>query len=95
MNTILAQVLRDQGAVYPEELILISPCVDITLTVGTREILYQNILLFTEKLEQAGVYCNLIIGELIIHCYPICPIPEAEPVRKEILAAIVRKENDK
>ena len=44
--------------------------------------------------EKAGVDCNLIIGDRMIHCYPICPIPEAEPVQKEIWAAIVRTEND-
>ena len=139
----LAEVLRDQGAVCPEELILISPGVDmtltnpdipnyvvldpmlgidgvrrlgevwanglstkdprvspiygdlsglgrVTLTAGTWEILYPDIILFAEKLKQAGVDCNLIIGERMIHCYPICPIPEAKPVQKEIWAAIVR-----
>ena len=139
----LAEVLRNQGDVCPEELILISPGVDmtltnndipnyvavdpmlgidgvrrlgevwanglstkdprvspiygdlsglgrVTLTVGTWEILYPDILLFAEKLEQAGVDCHLIIGERMIHCYPICPIPEAKPVQKEIWAAIVR-----
>ena len=142
----LAEVLRNQGDVCPEELILISPGVDmtltnndipnyvavdpmlgidgvrrlgevwanglstkdprvspiygdlsglgrVTLTVGTWEILYPDILLFAEKLEQAGVDCHLIIGERMIHCYPICPIPEAKPVQKEIWAAIVRTEN--
>ena len=142
----LAEVLRDQGAVCPEELILISPGVDmtltnpdipnyvavdpmlgidgvrrlgevwanglstkdprvspiygdlsglgrVTLTAGTWEILYPDIMLFAEKLKQAGVDCNLIIGERMIHCYPICPIPEAKPVQKEIWAAIVRTED--
>ena len=139
----LAEVLRDQGDVCPEELILISPGVDmtltnpdaqnyvavdpmlgidgvrrlgevwanglstkdprvspiygdlsglgrVTLTTGTWEVLYPDVLLLAEKLEQAGVDCHLIIGERMIHCYPICPIPEAKPVQKEIWAAIVR-----
>ncbi len=143
----LAEVLRDEGDVCPEELILISPGVDMTLTnpdiqdyvsldpmlgidgvrrlgevwanglstsdprvspiygdlsglcrvtlsVGTWEILYPDIMLFAEKLEQAGVDCHLTVGERMIHCYPICPIPEAKPVLKEIWAAIVRTEND-
>ena len=66
----------------------------VTLTAGTWEILYPDIMLFAEKLKQAGVDCNLIIGERMIHCYPICPIPEAKPVLKEIWAAIVWTEND-
>ncbi|MBQ6153307.1 MAG: alpha/beta hydrolase [Ruminococcus sp.] len=142
-----AEVLRDKGDVCPEELILISPGVDmtltnsdiqshvandpmlgidgvrrlgevwanglstkdprvspiygdlsglgrVTLTTGTWEILYPDILLLSKKMEEAGVDCNLIIGERMIHCYPICPIPEANPVREEIWNAIVRTEND-
>ena len=142
-----AEVLRDKGDVCPEELILISPGADmtltnsdiqsyvakdpmlgidgvrrlgevwanglstkdprvspiygdlsglgrVTLTAGTWEILYPDILLLSKKFEKAGVDCNLIIGDRMIHCYPICPIPEAEPVQKEIWAAIVRTEND-
>ena len=143
----LAEAVRDQGDVCPEELVLISPGADMTLTnsdiqsyvaldpmlgidgvrrlgevwanglstddpmvsptygdlsglgrvtmtTGTWEILYPDILLLSKKFEQAGVDCNLIIGDRMIHCYPICPIPEAEPVQKEIWAAIVRTEND-
>ncbi len=138
-----AEVLRDKGDVCPEELILISPSADmtltnsdiqsyvakdpmlgidgvrrlgevwanglstkdprvspiygdlsglgrVTLTTGTWEILHPDILLLSKKFEKAGVDCNLIIGDRMIHCYPICPIPEAEPVQKEIWAAIVR-----
>ena len=141
------EALRDKGDVCPEELILISPCVDITLTnsdiqsyvandpmldingvrrlgevwanglstkdprvspiygdlsglgrvtltTGTWEILYPDILLFSKKVEKAGGDCNLIIGDRMIHCYPICPITEAKPVQEEIFAAIVRTEND-
>lgn len=143
----LAEALRDKGDVCPEELILISPGVDmtltnsdaqsyvakdpmlgiegvrrlgevwanglstkdprvspiygdlsglgrVTLTTGTWEILHPDILLLSKKFEEAGVDCNLIIGDRMIHCYPICPIPEAEPVQKEIFAAIARTEND-
>ena len=139
----LAEVLRDEGDRCPEELILISPWVDltmsnpempdyvaadpmlgidglrrmgevwanglemtdpmvsplygdlsglghVTLTTGTREILYPDTLLLAEKLEQAGVACDLIIGERMIHCYPICPIPEAKAAQTAIWAAITK-----
>lgn len=139
----LAEVLRDQGDICPEELILISPWVDVTmsnsdmndyvdldpmlgieglrrmgevwangmemtdprvspiygdlsglgrltLTTGTWELLYPDSLLLAEKLEQAGADCNLIIGERMIHCYPICPIPEAKAAQEVIWAAILR-----
>ncbi len=139
----LAEAVRDQGDVCPEELVLISPGADMTLTnsdiqsyvaldpmlgidgvrrlgevwanglstddpmvsptygdlsglgrvtmtTGTWEILYPDILLLSKKFEQAGVDCNLIIGDRMIHCFPICPIPEAKPVQDVIWAAIVR-----
>ncbi len=139
----LAEALRDAGDVCPEELILISPWVDltmsnkdmelyvrqdpmlgiaglrrmaevwanglpltdprvspicgelsglgrVTLTVGTREILYPDCMLLAAKLEEAGVDCRLIVGERMIHCYPICPIPEAKAARAEIWAAVTR-----
>jgi len=139
----LAELIRDEGAVMPEELILISPWVDltmsnsaladyveldpmlgidglrmmgevwanglemtdprvspvygelsglcrVTLTTGTWEVLYPDTMLLAEKLQAAGVDCNLIVGERMIHCYPICPIPEAKAAQAAIWAAIVR-----
>ena len=62
----------------------------VTLTVGTWEVLYPDIMLLKEKLDQAGTACDLIVGERMIHCYPICPIPEAKAAQSEIWAAIVR-----
>ena len=62
----------------------------VTLTTGTWEVLYPDTVLLAQKLEEAGVDCHLIIGERMIHCYPICPIPEAKAAQSEIWAAIVR-----
>lgn len=139
----LAEALRDQGDTCPEELILISPWVDVTLsnsdikdyenldpmlgidglrrmgevwangldmtdprvspiygdlsglgrvtlTTGTWEVLYPDSLVLAEKLKKAGVDCNLIVGERMIHCYPICPIPEAKADQEVIWASILR-----
>lgn len=139
----LAEALRDRGEPGPEELILISPWVDlrmsneamadyvsldpvlgidglrrmgevwadglsmsdprvspicgelsglgrVTLTTGTWEVLYPDSLLLYEKLGQAGVDCDLIVGERMIHCYPICPIPEAKAAQSAIWSAITR-----
>ena len=139
----LAEVLRDQGDRCPEELILISPWADVTMsnsempaylehdpmlgidglrrmgevwanglsmkdprvsplygdlaglgrvtmTVGTWEVLYPDIKLLSEKFSQAGVDCNLIVGERMIHCYTICPVPEAKVPQKAIWEAITR-----
>ena len=139
----LAQYLRDAGDTCPEELILISPWVDVTmsnpdmkeavkkdpmlgidglrrmgevwangldmkdpkvsplygdmtglgrvtLTTGIWEVLYPDALLLAEKLKEAGVDCNLIVAERMIHCYPICPIPEAKAALDVIWGAIIR-----
>ena len=139
----LAETLRDKGAAAPEELILISPWVDlrmdnpemalyeehdpmlgiaglrrmgevwadglplddarvspicgklaglgrVTLTTGTWEILYPDTLALARAFEDAGVDCRLVIGENMIHCYPICPIPEAKAAQTVIWSAITR-----
>ena len=139
----LALVLKDEGKACPEELVLISPWADVTMsnedmlafvdldpmlgidglrrmgevwagelsmtdprvsplygafdglcpvtvTAGTWEVLYPDIILLAEKLEKAGVETKLIIGERMIHCYPICPIPEAKAAQSEIWLAITR-----
>ena len=62
----------------------------VTVTAGTWEVLYPDIILLAEKLEKAGVETKLIIGERMIHCYPICPIPEAKAAQSEIWLAITR-----
>ncbi len=139
----LAEVLRDEGDTCPEELILISPWTDltmsneelkdyvdldpmlgidglrrmgevwagdlpvtdprvspifgelaglppVTLTTGTWEVLYPDTMRLAEKLEVAGVPCRLIIGERMIHCYPICPIPEAKAAQAVLWEAVTR-----
>ena len=139
----LAEVLRGSGDPMPEELILISPWVDVTmsnpdmpayaehdpmlgidgarrmgevwadglsmtdprvsplygdlsglcpvtLTTGTWEVFYPDELLLAEKLQATGTACDLIIGERMIHCYPICPIPEAKEAQAAVWAAITR-----
>ena len=139
----LAEALRDAEEPGPEELVLISPCVDltmsnadieqyvkldpmlgvdglrrigevwaddlpltdywvsplygdleglchVTLTTGTWEVLYPDTLLLADKLQEAGVGCNLVVGERMIHCYPIIPIPEAKTALEIIWSAIVK-----
>ena len=93
--------LRRMGEVWANGLDMTDPRVSplygrlaglgrVTLTTGTWEILYPDTLRLADKLEQSGVDCDLIVGERMIHCYPICPVPEAEQARAAIWAAIVR-----
>lgn len=137
----MAEVLRDMGEKGPEELVLISPWVDVTmsnpelsdylkndpmlgidglrrmgevwagdlpvtdprvsplygdlsglchvtLTAGTWEVLYPDIMLLDQKLKAAGTECGLIVGERMIHCYPIIPAPEAKAAQAVIWAEI-------
>ena len=137
----LAETLRDMGEQGPEELILISPWVDVTmsnpemeeylkkdpmlgidglrrmgevwagdlpvtdprvspiygdlsglchvtLTTGTWEVFCPDTMLLAEKFREAGTECGLIVGERMIHCYPICPIPEAKGALEVIWAEI-------
>ena len=45
----------------------------VTLTTGTREILYPDTLLLANKLKQAGVDCNLVSNsEMILRFLRIC-----------------------
>lgn len=62
----------------------------VTMTVGTWEVLYPDIMLLAEKFEKAGVSCDLIIGERMIHCWPIVPVPEAKAAQSAIWDAITR-----
>ena len=139
----LAEALRDEGAPLPEELVLISPWVDLTMSnpemkdyvgldpmlgvdglrrmgevwangleltdprvsplygelsglphvtiiTGNREILYPDSLLLAKKLAAAGVDNDVAVGDRMIHCFPICPIPEAKAAQAIIWAAITK-----
>ncbi|MBR6428904.1 MAG: alpha/beta hydrolase [Clostridia bacterium] len=46
--------------------------------LGTRELLYPDIVEFCEKLENAGVPVQLEIKRGMNHVYPVYPIPEAK-----------------
>ena len=91
--------LRRMGEIWAADLDMTDPRVSplygdlsglcpVTLTTGTWEVLYPDSLLLAEKLKEAGVECELIVGERMIHCYPICPIPEAKEAQAVIWKAI-------
>ncbi len=92
---------RRMGEVWADGLPLTDPRVSplygdvislchVTMTVGTWEVLYPDILLLYEKFQNAGVDCTLITGERMIHCWPICPIPEAKGAQSVIWEAILK-----
>jgi len=61
---------------------------DVVLYVGTREVLYPDIVKFYNKLKSDGVNVELIEGVGMNHVYPIYPIPEARSVMENILTII-------
>ena len=60
-----------------------------TVFLGTEELLHPDIVRFYEKLDKDGNN-ELIIGEGMIHVYPLLPIPEARPADEIIYERIMR-----
>lgn len=57
---------------------------NLSIFVGTREILYPDIMDFVEKLKENQIEFNLFIGQGLNHVYPLFPIPEADEAVKQI-----------
>ena len=51
---------------------------DVTIFVGTREIMYPDANDFVEKLKDAQVPVNYQVSRGMFHIYPLYPIPEAK-----------------
>ena len=58
---------------------------NVTIFVGTREILYPDILAFYEKLKEKNIKTELFVGEGLNHVYPLFPIPEADSAISNIV----------
>lgn len=63
---------------------------NVTIFVGTREILYPDIIAFSEKLKAKNIKTNLFIGEGLNHVYPLFPIPEADEAITSIVEIMGR-----
>ena len=53
---------------------------NVTIYIGTHEIMYPDAIHFTRRLKAAGVKTNTVIGRGMFHSYPLYPIPESEHV---------------
>ena len=62
---------------------------NITIFIGTREVLYPDTILLYEKMQAAGADVTLHVKEGMSHVYPIFPIPEATEARG-IIAEIIK-----
>ena len=61
---------------------------ELTLFVGTHEILYPDAVLFREKCEKENIKLNYYEYPKMNHVFPIYPIPEGEKARKQIIKII-------
>ena len=60
----------------------------ITAVSGTRDVLHPDSLRLVERATAAGTDVSLIIGEGLLHNYPLMPIPEARPAVRALVAAL-------
>lgn len=58
----------------------------VTLYAGTRELLYPDIRLLAEALEEAGVQVDFHIGTGLNHDYPLMPLPEGRRAADQAIA---------
>ena len=64
---------------------------EILLFSGTRELLYPDIALLAEKLREANVKTEFVIGKNLNHVYPAFPIPEATKAISKIVEFVKSK----
>lgn len=60
----------------------------VTMTCGTRELLYPDILLARDRLADAGVDVTLRTGRSLNHDWPLMEIPEADAIFEEIAGMV-------
>ena len=52
---------------------------------GTRDLLYPDTVTFADKARQAGRDVDLVVGEGMIHVWPLLPTPEARTARDRMV----------
>lgn len=53
---------------------------------GTRDLLFPDSLVFVEKAKRAGVATELVVGQGMIHVWPLLDMPEARAARDRMAA---------
>ena len=61
---------------------------NVHVYVGTREIFYPDVTAFVQKAEEAGVACELVVGQGLNHVWPVYPTPEASAAQADIAAIV-------
>lgn len=57
---------------------------NVTIYIGTHDIMYPDVVHFTRQLKAAGVKINTVIGRGMFHSYPLYPIPESDHVINQL-----------
>lgn len=52
---------------------------------GTRDLLYPDTVIFAQKARDAGTDVDLVVGDRMIHVWPLIDMPEARVARKRIV----------
>ena len=89
--------LQEAGRLYAGELGVQHPLISplqgelsglpaILLFAGTRDVAHHDELLFATKARAAGVKVELVVGEGLVHVWPILPIAEGRQALKTIAA---------
>lgn len=66
---------------------------ELTIFVGTHEILYPDALLLKEKCKSKNIHLNYYEYPKMNHVFPIYPIPEGEKARGQIIKIIKNSKN--
>ena len=62
---------------------------NVLLVTGTREILYPDTMALYEKLRRDPSN-ELLVGQDMLHVYPLIPLPEAKAATKKVIERIER-----
>ena len=62
---------------------------NVTVFIGTEEVLYPDVTKMFHMLD-ADVSNELIVGEGMIHCYPLNPVEEAKPACRKVFHIVMR-----
>ena len=64
---------------------------NITIFIGTRDMLCPDCLKFSEILNEQGIEHTLVVKEGLDHPYPLFPIPEAKEAQQMMIDIINKK----
>lgn len=61
---------------------------DVHVITGTNEIMYPDATQLVQKLKEAQIKVNLIVGRGMFHIYPLYQVPEAERVMQAVVKIV-------